>query len=81
MSIEDFKKIAAEALSVSEELGKLNVEMRVFCTQVVNIEAEDKDGIEIILKPAEMKTKYLTLKAAIEAVVFPTKVPVPDEGL
>ena len=76
-TIEDFKKIAAIALPVSEALRKLNTDMRVFCTQVVNIEAGDKDGIETVLKPVEMKARYLELKAAIEAVEFPTKVPDP----
>ena len=77
-TIDDFKKIAREALVVSGELRKLGTEMRVFCTKIVNIEAGDKDGIETVLKPAEMKAKYLELKAAIEAIEFPTKVTPPE---
>ena len=76
-AIEDIKKIAGAALTVSEALRKLNTDMRVFCTQVVNIEAGDKDGIETVLKPVEMKTKYLELIANIKAIEFPTKVPDP----
>jgi len=78
MSIIDFKQIAAEALIVSKELRRLGTEMRVFCTKVVNIEAEDKDGVETVLKPEEMKTRYMELRAQIAAIEFPTKVTPPE---
>ena len=78
MNIKDFKQIAREALVKSAELRRLGTEMRVFCTQVVNIKAGDKDGIETVLKPVEMKAKYLELKAQIAAIEFPTKAPEVD---
>jgi len=78
MIISEIKTIASLALSKSEELQRLNTEMRVFCTQVVNIEAGDKDGIETVLKPVEMKARYLELMAGITAIKFPTKVPDPE---
>jgi len=81
MIISEIKTIASLALSKSEELQRLNTEMRVFCTQIVNSSESNRDGFETVLKPDDIKDKYLELRAEIALIRFPTKVPVPDPSV